>query len=98
MIEFLSGIAASVGVVILVWSLYALVYFAEARKRAMAACWWLPIWRCFRLVIRNMDRAHPITALRYRVWLREARAATAGSSSKTWVDRELAYGDRILLP
>src|SRR5439155_18434685 len=95
---FFVGVAASAVVLLGVWALYPLVYRAEARKRATAACWWLPIWRSFRLVVRNMDGKDPVTAVRYRIWLRQAKPAIAGSSVITWLDRDLAESERILLP
>src|SRR5205809_6711745 len=96
--EFVLGVAASALVVVAVWALYGLVWVANARTRGGGACYWLPMWRCFRLVVRNLDGPDAITSVRYRTWLRETRPAGGGSSVISWLDREITSGERILLP
>jgi hypothetical protein len=96
--DILTGIATGLVVAFLSYSVYALVGFAQARRRATAACFWLPAWKCFRLVIRNMDGSTPVTAIRYRVWLRADSPAVPGSTVITWQDRDLSSNERILLP
>jgi len=63
-VDFVIAVAATVVGAGLVYGLYWIAYRARAQQRATAGCWWLPAWRCFRIVIRNIDGADPITAIR----------------------------------
>jgi len=98
MSEFIAGVMSSLSVVMLLYVIYSFAYRVHAQGRATAACWWLPAWKCFRLVIRNMEGSTPVASIRYRTWLREDRPAVPGSSVKTWVDHDLTSGERIVLP
>jgi hypothetical protein len=96
--DFLMGLGTGLVVASVIYSVYALAGFTHARRRATAACFWLPAWECFRLVIRNMDGSTPVTAIRYRTWLRADSPAVPGSTVITWQDRDLSSNERILLP
>ena len=60
--------------------------------------WWLPAWRCWRFVVRNIEGNTNICAIEHRCWLREILPARPGSSAQSFKDTELSAERRIILP
>jgi hypothetical protein len=60
--------------------------------------WWLPPWNCYRLVLRNIEGAREYTDIAYRSWIREVELDRPGCSVKSFADKDLTHGERILLP
>jgi len=60
--------------------------------------WWLPGWKCWRFVIRNMEGRSSLHSLRFKAWLREIEPNRPGCSVNTFLDNDLTEGHRFLLP
>jgi hypothetical protein len=95
---FALSVLASLTAIAIVYLLY-LASAAYARRRiAKAHCWWLPGANTFRFVIRNIPRKANLFGIRYRAWLRKDVSASDEMSVRTFIDTELAKGERLLLP
>ncbi len=69
-----------------------------SKIKANAECWWLPEWNCWRFVIKNTNSKDTLNNIKYRTWFRHIKPATSGSSVKSFVDKDLIAGERIILP
>lgn len=88
----------SAAVLFLLYLFYLLSSRHCSREKAYAECWWLPGWNCFRFVIRNMHSKDQLSSVKYRAWLRDIEPATENCSVRTFLDRDIVLGERILLP
>lgn len=95
--DILLSAIGSTFVLAVLYHLYWISFRHCSAKRAYAQCWWLPDWNCFRFVIRNMHSEENLMSIKYRAWLRSIQPARLGSSVKTFEDKEIASGERILL-
>jgi hypothetical protein len=96
-IGLLLNFAGSVAALIVLYGLYIWCSFRSSRDKASAELWWLPAWKCFRLVIRNIPAGYEITDIRSRAWLRDVVPSGPGSSVNSFRDADLVRSDRIML-
>jgi len=100
---FMEGVLASFVAAILFAVVLYLLYVLSAsqlkRNRLFARdLWWLPAWRCWRFVLRNMEGNANLCGIEYRCWLREIVPAQPGSSPQSFRDTGLSVERRIILP
>jgi hypothetical protein len=96
-VNFVISFFASAAVVAFLYSLYWCAFRRSSTEREVKG-WWLPGWSCYRVVVRNMDREDSLIGIKSRAFLREVLPRKPGSSVKTFLDTEIASGERILLP
>ena len=95
--SFLLNLAGSLAALILLYGLYFFCARLFARGKASLETWWLPAWRCFRLVIRNIPQGYALTDVRSRAWLRYLVPRRDGCSVNSFRDIELVRTDRIMI-
>jgi hypothetical protein len=96
--SFLLNLGGSVAALIALYGLYVLWPFLFSSDKASAEMWWLPAWKCFRLVIRNIPVGYEITDVRSKAWLRDVVSRRDGSSVDSFRDKDLVRSDRIMIP
>jgi hypothetical protein len=98
-VGFLASFVAAVLFAFLVHKIY-LRSAAQFRRSQFFArdLWWLPAWRCWRFVVRNIGGNTNLWEIQYRCWLREIVPAQVGSSVASFRDTDLSGGQRIILP
>jgi len=75
---------------------YAWLKF-RARKRGRAEIWFLPAYRCCRLVLRNLPHRKVLYDIRYRAFLRKIEPPSAGASVESYGDKEILGRDEMFL-
>jgi hypothetical protein len=93
----LLNVAGSVIALIGLYGLYIWCSLRSARNKASAELWWLPAWKCFRLVLRNIPVRYEVTDIRSRAWLRDVVPRRDGSSVNSFKDVNLACAERVVL-
>lgn len=96
--SFLVSFGASFAVLVLLYGFYIFCSFRLSSNKAYGEIWWLPAWKCFRFVIRNIPGRHEITDIRSKAWLREVEPKRPGSSVNSFRDTELVCNDRLMIP
>ena len=103
LLVFIVGVLASFVAAILFGLVVYRMYLRSAsllkRSNLFARdLWWLPAWRCWRFVVRNIGGNTSLWEIQYRCWLREIVPAQLSSSVASFRDAELSIGQRIILP
>jgi hypothetical protein len=96
MVSLLLNVAGSLIAIAILYGLYVWASHRSSRDKANAQLWWLPAWKCFRLVIRNIPYEYDITDIRSRAWLRDLIPHHEGSSVNSFKDVDLICSDRIM--
>ena len=94
--NFLLNVAGSLTAVVILYTAYVtLVKFSY--DIANLEMWWLPEFKCWRVVIRNIPVRYEITEVRSNSWLRYIVPPSERSSVNSFRDIDLAHTERILI-